>query len=517
MSSLRRLLPGDEGVPLHDTAASRAIERLALSGGPPHALIERAGAAVARLALALAPHAREVWVAAGPGNNGGDGLVAARWLKASGKSVHVTWLGRPDRLPADAAHAHREALHAGLTLHPPGVWPAARPEVAIDALLGLGQARGPEGPLQAEVDRMNQWRGHGTRVLAVDLPTGLCPDTGRALNQAVVTADATLALLTAKPGLFTSQGRDAAGAIWLDDLGWGCELSSPGAGARLSGRQDALVALAPRLTARHASHKGRFGDTWVVGGASGMSGAALLAARAALKAGAGRVYCSLLDGGGESAASTNSELMQRTWAAGHANGLANDATVICGCGGGEAVRAVLPELISRARQLVVDADALNALAADAGLARQVVERARRGAATVLTPHPLEAARLLGVTASEVQADRLSAGSALAERFGAIVVLKGSGSVIAAPGQPPVINPTGNARLATAGTGDVLAGWLGGCWSTQVQAGPANDGAMAAAIGTAWLHGRAAEAVSTGMPLVAGALIGSMARLANRLA
>ncbi|MFZ5547504.1 MAG: NAD(P)H-hydrate dehydratase [Pseudomonadota bacterium] len=515
MSSLRRLLPGDEDAPLHDTAASRAIERLALSGGPPHALIERAGAAVARLALALAPHAREVWVAAGPGNNGGDGLVAARCLKAAGKSVHVTWLGRPDRLPADAAHAHREAMLAGLTLHPPGVRPESRPEVAIDALLGLGQVRAPEWPLEAEVDQLNRWRAQGTRVLAVDLPTGLCADTGRALGQVVIGADATLSLLTAKPGLFTADGRDAAGAVWLDDLG--VDTSATTASARLSGRRDARQALAPRLAARHVSHKGRFGDAWVVGGATGMAGAALLAAQAALHAGAGRVYYSLLDAGSESAAIANPELMQRTWAAGHATGLANDATVICGCGGGEAVRAVLPELISRARQLVLDADALNALAADSGLARQIVERARRGAATILTPHPLEAARLLGVTASEVQADRLSAGSALAGRFGAIVVLKGSGSVIAAPGQPPVINPTGNARLATPGTGDVLAGWLGGCWSTRAQAGPVDDGAMAAAIGTAWLHGRAAEAASTGMPLVAGALIGSMARLANRLA
>jgi hydroxyethylthiazole kinase-like uncharacterized protein yjeF len=514
MNSLRCLLPGDEGVSLHDSASSREIERLALAASPPHALMERAGAAVARLALALAPHARDVWVVAGPGNNGGDGLVAARWLKAAGKSVHVTWLGQAERLPPDAAHAHREALLAGLALHPADAQLHRPPELVIDALLGLGQSRAPEGPMRNQIERMNRARGQGVAILAVDLPTGLCADTGRMLGDLVVHASATLSLLTAKPGLFMAQGRDAAGSVWLDELG--VTPSPRAATAQLLGRQDALLALAPRLAAGHASHKGRFGDVWVVGGAPGMAGAALLAARAALHAGAGRVYYSLLASDASGPESASPELMPRTWSAGHASGLADDATVVCGCGGGDAVRAPLPVLISRARQLVLDADALNTIASDSGLAQQLVARGQRGKATVLTPHPLEAARLLGMAVTEVQADRLAACRRLAEQFGATVVLKGSGSVIARPGEQPVINPTGNARLASAGTGDVLAGWLGGCWSTQsADCGTAHTGWVAAK-GAVWLHGRAADGLPNGLPLVASDLIGAMVRQARRL-
>lgn len=511
----RRLLPGDQTAPLHGSASSHALERQALAANPPHLLIERAGASVARLALALAPHARRVWVAAGPGNNGGDGLVAARWLQAAGKQVHVTWLGHPDRLPADAAHAHahREAVRAGLSLHPPGVPPGEGADLAIDALLGLGQARAPQGVLRDLVCRLNEAREQGCTVLAVDLPTGLCADTGRMLGDCVVQAHATLALLTAKPGLFTAQGRDAAGSVWLDALG--VNTASQAADARLLGRCDTTAALGWRTCADHASHKGRFGDVWVVGGAPGMSGAAELAAQAALRAGAGRVYFSLL---GEQVACSGTaapELMARSWADGHATGLVEQATVVCGCGGGDAVRRVLPELLGRARRLVLDADALNAIASDGNLAAQAVARARRGSFTVLTPHPLEAARLLGLATAQVQADRLGVARRLADRFGAVVVLKGSGSIVAGPTGEVAINPTGNARLASAGTGDVLAGWLGGCWSSCPEASAAN--AWQAAAGSAWLHGRAAEAPPIGLPLVASQLIDAMAALANRLA
>lgn len=515
MSSLRCLLPGNEGVSLHDTASSREIERLALAASPPHALMERAGEAVARLALALAPHARDVWVVAGPGNNGGDGLVAARWLKAAGRSVHVTWLGQAERSTQDAAHAHREALLAGLALHPADALPPRPPELVIDALLGLGQTRAPEGPMRDLIDRMNRAHGQGCVLLAVDLPTGLCADTGRTLGDQVVNATATLCLLTAKPGLFTSQGRDAAGTVWLDALD--VPATAQTATAQLLGPQDALLALTPRLAAGHASHKGRFGDVWVVGGAPGMAGAALLAARAALHAGAGRVYYSLLASDTSGPGSANPELMSRSWSAGRASGLADDATVVCGCGGGDAIRTALPALLSRARRLVLDADALNAIASDNGLALQLTARGQRGMATVLTPHPLEAARLLETAATEVQADRLSACRRLAERFGATVVLKGSGSVIAHPGQAPAINPSGNARLASAGTGDVLAGWLGGCWGTQSADHGAATTGLTAAKGTVWLHGRAADDLPTGLPLVAGELINAMTRQAHRLA
>ena len=149
--------------------------------------------------------------------------------------------------------------------------------------------------------------------------------------------------------------------------------------------------------------------------------------------------------------------------------LARQATTVCGCGGGQSVRAVLPALLEHSPRLVLDADALNALAQQADWRAQLSRRLARGQHSILTPHPLEAARLLGCDSAQIQADRLQAARQLAQRFQSVVVLKGSGSVIAAPGQTPFINPTGNALLATAGTGDVLAGMVGAYWAQTAQA------------------------------------------------
>jgi hydroxyethylthiazole kinase-like uncharacterized protein yjeF len=188
------------------------------------------------------------------------------------------------------------------------------------------------------------------------------------------------------------------------------------------------------------------------------------------------------------------------WAGGAPEVLAR-STVVCGCGGGEAVRDVLPRLLTLAQRLVLDADALNAVATDPMLATLLIARAARGLGTVLTPHPLEAARLAGATTAEIEADRLRAAQTLAERFRCVVVLKGSGSIIAAPGRAPRINPTGNAALATGGTGDVLAGWLGGLWA-QTGAGEALAAVTARAVAE---HGAAAEPQPAGV-LRAGDLI-----------
>ena len=158
------------------------------------------------------------------------------------------------------------------------------------------------------------------------------------------------------------------------------------------------------------------------------------------------------------------------------------STVVCGCGGGHTVALVLP-------RLVLDADALNAIAAESDLRALLGDRARRGAATALTPHPLEAARLLGTTSAAVQADRLAAAWALAERDGCVVVLKGSGTVVAAPGGALFVNPTGNATLATAGTGDVLAGWLGGLWAQRQRD---SVQALEVALPAVYVHGAAPD-------------------------
>ncbi|MCT9809159.1 NAD(P)H-hydrate dehydratase [Acidovorax sp. Be4] len=495
----------DQAQALHSVAATRAMEAAAASSLPAHALMQRAGAACARLALALAPHARHVWIACGSGNNGGDGLEAAAWLHQAGKNVSVTWPGAPETAPPDAHAAWQRAVAAGVVFAPgppPGLGPH---DLCIDALLGIGlrsQADAPRMPPTALHALLRQLRTSPATLLAVDLPSGLDADTGQyaagfapdAEEAAASTARHTLSLLTLKPGLFTAQGRDACASLWHDDLQ--CGAFAPAATAELSGgrQPDARKARAP-----HDSHKGSFGDVAVIGGEGlqargmGMTGAAWLAASAALHGGAGRVMVALLDDG-QTLAPPWPELMLRRvdaldWP---------QVTAVCGCGGGEAVRAVLPTVLAQAARLVLDADGLNAVASDNALAAALRQRAHAGLPTVLTPHPLEAARLLQCTAAQVQADRLAAAQALAERYACSVVLKGSGSIIATPGQLPRINPTGNARLATAGTGDVLAGLIG----ARLAQGLAPHAAACSAV---LAHGAAADHWPDDRSLTASAL------------
>jgi hydroxyethylthiazole kinase-like uncharacterized protein yjeF len=362
-------------------------------------------------------------------------------------------------------------------------------------LLGIGASRAPQGSIAESIRALNALGARGCSVLAVDVPSGLHVGTGHPLGEHCAIATHTLALLTLKPGLFTGAGRDQSGAIWFDPLG--SDLADPDGPAPNAWLAAGPGILGTRPPRPHASHKGSFGDLAVVGGATGMTGAALLAARAAHAAGAGRVFVQLLQPVGSSLAVDllRPELMFRAdWSSGTPDVLGR-STVVCGCGGGNGVRVVLPRLLSLVQRLVLDADALNAIAADSALAGLLCARADRGLGSVLTPHPLEAARLLGCTTTEVQADRLDAARRLAERFRCVVVLKGSGSIIAAPQRVARINGTGNASLATGGTGDVLAGWIAGLWC---QEGPAGEPADLAARAVAE-HGAAAE------PQVAGAL------------
>jgi len=465
--------------PLHQVAATRQLEAALAAGLPPHTLMQRAGLATARLALALAPHAQTFWIACGPGNNGGDGLEAAMHLQQWGKTALASWLGTPQSAPSDALASLARAQAAGVRFLDA---PPAECDFCIDALLGIGASRAAEG-------RLAEWIAHintlSVPVLAVDLPSGLNADTG-ACDGPGVHATHTLSLLTLKPGLFTGHGRDAAGELWFESLGAETNAAET-AQARLSG--------APHPNARpHASHKGSYGDVAVIGGAPGMTGAALLAASAALHHGAGRVFVGLLDGGSLGVDANHPELMFRPPESLDPAQL----TVVCGCGGGSAVSAQLPRFLSAAPLAVIDADALNSIANDSQLQQLLRARHARGRQTVLTPHPLEAARLLGSTTAEVQHDRLAAAQQLAQRFGCTVVLKGSGTVIAMPDQIPAINPTGNARLATAGTGDVLAGMIG----ARLAQG---ETAFEAACKAVWLHGRAADTWPHDQALTAGAL------------
>jgi ADP-dependent NAD(P)H-hydrate dehydratase / NAD(P)H-hydrate epimerase len=472
--------------PLFDAATSRAFEAQAAVTLPPNSLMQRAGLAVARLALAVAPGARRVWVAAGPGNNGGDGFEAALHLHRAGLDVRVHALDSPRR-PGDASTALERARQAGVSITRglPADAPAA--DLAIDALLGLGATRAPEGELARAIALVNT---AAPRRMAVDLPSGLNGETGALLGSDAVAATDTLALLTLKPGLVTGAGREHAGRLWFDDLGVAADAT----------RARALLAPKPQpVERRHSDHKGRFGDVIVLGGAPGMSGAALLAGRAAAMAGAGRVLVGMLDAAAPPLDAAWPELMLRDGASLLQPERLARATVACGCGGGEVMRDLLPAALSSAARLVLDADALNAIALDDMLRRMLAARAARSRPTVLTPHPLEAARLLGHSdAARVQADRLSAAHELSSTLACTVVLKGSGSVITAPEHVPLINPTGNARLATAGTGDVLAGWIAGHWSATGRA------AFTAAADAVWWHGAAAAGDG---PLTASMLVG----------
>lgn len=437
---MHALLPTTTTLPLFDVAASRRIEARALALTAPSDLMERAGLAVAKLALALRRGAEPVWVICGPGNNGGDGHVAARRLAETGIAVHV------------------------------GHSPPERPALVIDALLGLGLNRTPSADLLAKMAAM---QACGAPILAVDLPSGLLGDTGQPAGERAVRADHTLALLTLKPGLFTGEGRAHAGRLWFDDLGVAPD-EAPS--ADLLG-PTAAPARSP------TSHKGSHGQVLVVGGAPGMQGAARLAARAALACGSGRVYLDLPGQSAHEAADPGQpELMRGSLAE------LPQAVGVIGCGAGTAIADALPALLQRLPRAVIDADALNAIAADASL--QALLRARAPASTLLTPHPLEAARLLGRDTASLQADRLAAARELAERFGCTAVLKGSGSVIASPGERPAICASGGPALATAGSGDVLAGWLGGLWAQQPDAS-----AHRIACAGVDAHGRAGEAGS----------------------
>ena len=476
--------------PLFDVAATRRIEHLASSTLPPHTLMQRAGLAVARLTMAIAPHAQCIWVACGPGNNGGDGFEAAMHLHQWGKRVVVTWTGAgKNGLPPDAVAARKGAMAACVTF---ADTPPPNFDFCIDALLGIGSSLDPARESTALILQWLQVMAQCVApCLSVDLPSGLNADTGA--TNAIHSGAAcdhihwsgmrfTLSLLTLKPGLFTFEGRDSAGEVWFDDLGVDIPNTEPPSAWLLAADS---VATPQRL---HSAHKGSFGDVAVVGGestaSSHMAGAALLAASAALHAGAGRVFVALLDHIHSSRLTVDTsqpELMFRSFEELDLR----KKVVVCGCGGGEAVKTVLPKVLSTAARLVLDADALNAIASDKQLQTLLKARAARDFATVLTPHPLEAARLLQTSTAHIQSDRLKAAAQLAGLYQAVVVLKGSGSVIAAPGQTSRINSSGNALLATAGTGDVLAGMVG---ASLARGRPAFD----AACSSVFNHGRIAD-------------------------
>jgi len=466
-----------EPVPVLTTEATRTIETHATSALGSGVLMRRAGEAVARLALACNPHTHIFWIACGPGNNGGDGLEAAIVLRQLGKQVWVSHLGLHFKSSIETQDAYARAQKAGIaiSIHPPVLF-----DSVIDALFGNGGARSEPSPYDAW---MQQIIASGKQVLSIDAPSGLNSDTGET-NLVCIRAETTLVLLTLKPGLLMDEGRDVCGNLWLHRLGLD-EICEPRT------LLNAPSSLSPRP---HASHKGSFGDVGIVGGAQGMTGAALLAATSALHGGAGRVYVAFLQDRIDFPVVTlQSELMLRHW-----SDLSLEAmTVVAGCGAGNAIQESLPVLLKRAKRLVLDADALNQIVSSPSLIDLLQDRAE--GSTVLTPHPLEAARLLNTNTAAIQKDRLCAARILCSQFRCTVVLKGSGTLIADTRHGIRINITGNARLATAGTGDVLAGLIGAHWSVQ------GVSAYQAACSAVYQHGLIADQWPNEKTLTAHAL------------
>lgn len=468
--------------PLYSVAAIRAIEQAAAASLPPGTLMQRAGqagAAAAMRLLPVAPARARVLVLAGPGNNGGDALETAARMAHAGAQVTVWHLA-----PAGATSAERDqamqrvrASAARFTDLSPATLQPGQWDLIIDGLFGIGLQRPLAGAVAALVEAVN---GLDCQVLALDLPSGLDGDSGAVVGPdgVAVRASHTLTFIGDKPGLHTCDGRDYSGAVEVAGLEIDAALY-PATPLHLN----AIAFFARQLRLRrHNSHKGSFGNVAVLGGARGMGGATILAARSALCSGAGRVYAVFLD---EAPAydSGQPELMCRP-----ADAYAFDgAALVAGPGMGmaPAARALLLRAIASPGPLLADADALNLLAADGALQQALAARKGAASATIVTPHPLEAARLLDITVAQVQADRIGAARRLAARLQATVVLKGSGSVIARADGVVAINPTGNPALASAGSGDVLSGLAG---SLLAQGWPAWEAALAAV----WLHGAAAD-------------------------
>ena len=455
--------------PVYLSTDIRRIEQAAGDAVPP--LMERAGAAAAELAMKLCgDKARQVVVLAGPGHNGGDARIVHRLLQER--------FFRASLVEKDI--------------------PQNTPDLIVDGLFGIGLARPIEGAFAKLIDWANTQR---CPVLALDIPSGLDADTGRVLGRAM-RATHTITFIGLKPGLLTLDGPDLCGEISIADLqiektkrdvphGW---VAEPALFAN---------ALKPRL---RNFHKGLAGSVGIIGGAEGMTGAALLAGRAALRMGAGRVYVGLLEKRlvDESAL----ELMLRS--ADDILGLDLDSIVI-GPGLGQSDRAetLLGAVLASDMPCILDADALNLIAENEDLRRAC---AKRKAETVVTPHPAEAGRLLAETTAHVQEDRLKAARALSGNLNAHVVLKGAGSLLVARDGHWFVNTSGNPGMASAGMGDVLSGILGALLAQKL------SGESALVLGT-HLHGCAAdECVASGIGpvgLTAGEIVEPARRIWNR--
>ena len=485
-------------IPVLDARRMRAADRAAIRGGVASArLMENAAGSLVEELLRFFPGARSAVAVCGPGNNGGDGLAAARLLAERGLSIAVFTLGDPDAYRGDAAENAAGARAAGLELLPlsrrgaaSGLRRAlAKTGVVVDALFGTGLTRALSGPAAAAVQAINS---AGRPVVSADLPSGLSADTGRLLGPAV-RSSLTVAFAAAKPAHVFFPARGFCGRVVVRDIGIPKRMLLARTGPLgLTEARDIRDWLPDRPA---DSHKGDFGRLAVIAGSRGKVGAAILTAQGALRAGAGlvTVFCpasleSLVVSGLPEAMTRGLPESDGALAAEAAEPLLEaldgfDAAVAGpGLGTAHGAHRVVEALIGAGCPLVLDADALNVLAGRPRALR------RRRLGTVLTPHPGEAARLLGTTSAAVQDDRLAAVTTLTRRSRAVVLLKGAASLISAPSGRVRVNPTGTPLMSTAGSGDVLAGAVG-----ALLAGALN--AERAAIAAAYLHGSAGELLS----------------------
>lgn len=442
-------------------------------------LMKRAGAAVAELIMKRLEDAgveqRRVTLLVGPGNNGGDALACACELREKGAVVNVVLPG--GRRPTSAlalAQLERWTQAGGTTYDDP--YMTEKADCVVDGLFGTGLAKPITGDY---LDAVLWFNERQALKVSLDIPSGLNPVTGHWTGSYPgCSADVTITFLCVKSGLYMCEGADAAGEIVLNEL----DVSVPLSPLSVIGTDEFPRVLRPRVK---NSHKGDYGSVAVIGGTDGMIGASILAARAALISGAGRVT---LECRAEHAPHVDMVYPEIMFATKPVNLEDFDAIVLgCGLGTSAEAKARVIEALNCQKPLILDADALNIIAADIKLQDMVL--ARR-APTVLTPHPGEAARLLRRDTAGVTADRVAACRELAVQTGAIVVLKGAGTVISMRSSRTWINPTGSPMLATGGSGDVLAGMIGAMFAQGYDM-------VESVLAAVYFHGLSAEGLEAG--------------------
>lgn len=467
---------------LYSAAQVRELDRLAIEGHgiTGSVLMARAGQALFQAVRARYPRVRRPVIVCGTGNNGGDGFTLARLMREAGWAPEVRTVGDSARIKGDSLAARKACTTAGVTAAPFAPQALADCDAVIDALLGTGLEREVTGAWRAAIESINALRA--VPVLAVDIPSGLHADTGCVLG-AAVRAQLTVTFIGLKAGLFTGHGREQCGEILFDDLDVPDAVYQASTPIAQRLRASGLRACV-RARTRHA-HKGETGHVLVVGGAPGMAGAAGLTGTAAYRTGAGLVTVATAPAHAPWLSAARPELLSYGVAdAAGLRALFARASVIAlgpGLGEGPWSRELFGAALEAGVPMVVDADGLNLLAADPV----------RHDDWVLTPHPGEAARLLGISTHEVQADRFAAAHAIAARYGGVAVLKGSGTLIVAAEKPvAALCDRGNPGMASGGMGDVLTGAIA---ALRAQGLSPWD---AARVGV-WVHATAADNAAGG--------------------